>query len=126
MTHAFSLYKLVDTDLGSLLAIDPDSSMAMMIGPCPCGDRGDLIRRMLDPSLLLLKRNACEAPTDGGDLSQFRRMAYLLGDDEFLFCRERISPARAVLCSEIGVVTSAESIDRGVGLAGLGHRFGQT
>jgi hypothetical protein len=44
-------------------------------------------------------------------------MAYLLGYDEFLFCRERISPARAVLKSEIGVIASAEGIDRVIGLA---------
>src|SRR5882672_11441871 len=61
------------------------------------GDRSDLIRRVLDASLLLLKRDSREAPADGGDLLQFLRMAYLLGYDELLFCRERISPARAVL-----------------------------
>ena len=53
-----------------------------------CGDRGDLIWRMPDASLLLLKRNARESPADGGDLLEFRRMAYLLGYDEFLLCRE--------------------------------------
>jgi hypothetical protein len=53
-----------------------------------CGDRGAFIRRMLDASLLLLKRNARKAPADGRDLLQFLRMAYLLGYDKFLFCRE--------------------------------------
>jgi len=43
---------------------------------------------MLDARLLLLERNAREAPADGGDLLQFRRMAYLLGNNELLFCRE--------------------------------------
>src|SRR5215813_8718243 len=80
---------------------------------------------MLNASLLLLKRNAREASADGGDLLQFRRMAYLLGYNEFFFCRERISPARAVLRSEIGIVTAAKSIDSVIGLADLGHRFGQ-
>jgi len=35
---------------------------------------------MLDARLLLLERDVGEAPADGRDLSQFRRMAYLLGD----------------------------------------------
>src|SRR5262249_3929455 len=74
-------------------------------------DRGDLVGRMLDAGLLLLKRDAGEASAYGGDLLQFRRTAYLLSDDELLFCRERISPARAVLCSEAGVVVAAEGLD---------------
>src|SRR5688572_16466155 len=81
---------------------------------------------MLDAGLLLLKRDAREAPADGGDLLQFRRMAYLLGYNEFLFCRERISPARAVLHSEVGIVTAAEGVYGVVGPADLSHRFGQT
>src|SRR6266542_4996687 len=81
---------------------------------------------MFDARLLLLKRDAREAATDGGDLLQLRRPANLLSDDELFFCRERISPAGAVLRPEAGVVSSAEGIDRVVGLLDLGHCFGQT
>jgi len=49
-----------------------------------------------------------------------------LGDCELLSCRERNSPTRAALCSEAGVVTTAEGLDRAVGLLDLGHRFRQT
>lgn len=65
---------------------------------------------------------AAESPADGGDLLQLRRPAHLLRDYELLFCRERISPARAVLRSESGVVTAAKGLDRVVGLLYLGHR----